>query len=180
MTLDEIIEGCKNNNQRCYTKLYNTYRPKLTSVIKQYFKDIDTVEEVLQQTFIKVYEKINKYTNTGSFQSWLVMIAKNSSIDYYRKHKEDDELTDNLYLNFNPYSEEQLNEDIKVNSNLIKECVNQLTPSYKEVFDLFVIQEYQHKEIAEILGITVGSSKSNLFKAKNKIKKMLNSKFEFN
>jgi RNA polymerase sigma factor (sigma-70 family) len=178
MTLDEIIEGCKNNNQRCYTKLYDMYRPKLLLVIKQYFKDIDTVEELLQQTFIKVYEKIDKYTNTGSFQSWLVMIAKNSSIDYYRKHKEDDELTDNL--NFNPYSEEQLNVDIEVNSNLIKEYINQLTPSYKEVFDLFVIQEYQHKEIAEMLGITVGSSKSNLFKAKNKIKKMLNSKFEFN
>jgi RNA polymerase sigma-70 factor (ECF subfamily) len=180
MTLDEIIEGCKNNNQRCYTKLYNIYKPKLTFVIKQYFKDIDTIEEVLQQTFIRICEKIGTYANTGSFEGWLVMIAKNKSIDHFRKQNVEIGLIDNVHLTFNPFSEEELNEDIEVNSNLIKECVNQLTPAYREVFDLYVIQEYQHKEIAEMLGITEGSSKSNLFKAKNKIKKILNSKFEFN
>jgi len=180
MTVDELIEGCKNNTQRCYTKLYNIYRPKLTSVIRQYFKDVDTIEEVLQQTFIKIYEKINSYTNNGSFEGWLVMIAKNKSIDYFRKHKEEVELIDNVHLTFNPYNEKQLNDDIEVNSRLIKECLNSLTPAYREVFDLYVIQEYKHKEIAEILDITEGSSKSNLFKAKNKIKKILNSKFEFN
>lgn len=180
MTLDELIDGCKNNNQRCYTKLYNIYRPKLISVIRQYFKDIDTIEEVLQQTFIKVCEKINGYTKVGSFEGWLVMIAKNNSIDYYRKHKEETELIDNIHLSFNPENERELNNDIEVNSNLIKGCLNQLPMAYKTVFDLYVIQEYQHKEIAEMLGITEGSSKSNLFKAKNKIKKILNSKFEFN
>ena len=103
MTLDELIEGCKNNNQRCYTKLYDTYRPKLTLVIRQYFKDIDTIEEVLQQTFIKVCDKIKTYTNTGSFEGWLIMIAKNNSIDYYRRQKDETELIDNIHLSFNPY-----------------------------------------------------------------------------
>jgi len=180
MTLDEIIEGCKNNNQRCHTLLYNMYKPRLSRVIRKYFTDIDTIEEVLQQSFIKIYEKIGSYTNTGSFEGWLIMITKNKSIDYLRKVNHNSELIDNIHLPFNPQEEKQLDEDIIKNSNLIKKCLNTLTPVYREVFDLYIIQEYQHKEIAEILGITVGSSKSNLFKAKNKIKKILNSKFEFN
>jgi RNA polymerase sigma factor (sigma-70 family) len=180
MTLDELIEGCKNNNQRCYTKLYNIYKPKLTSVIRQYFKDIDTIEEVLQQTFIKICDKIKSYTNTGSFEGWLIMIAKNNSIDYYRRQKDETELIDNIHLSFNPEGEIELEENIEINSKLIKGCIGQLPPAYRTVFDLHVIQEYQHKEIAEMLGITEGSSKSNLFKAKNKIRKILNSRFEFN
>lgn len=180
MTLDELINGCKNNDQLCYTKLYNIYKPKLIAIIKQYFKDSDTIEELLQQTFIKIYEKIGSYSNTGSFEGWLVMIARNNTIDYFRKHKEDYELIDNIHLGFNPHKEKEINDDVEVNSNLIKECMKQLPPAYRTVFDLYVIQEYQHKEIAEMLGITEGSSKSNLFKAKNKIKKILNSKFEFN
>ena len=180
MTLDELIEGCKNNNQRCYTKLYNTYRPKLTSVIRQYFKDIDTIEEVLQQTFIKICDKSKGYTNTGSFEGWLIMIAKNNSIDYYRRQKDETELIDTIHLSFNPEGEIELEENIEINSKLIKYCIGQLPPAYRTVFELHVIQEYQHKEIADMLGITEGSSKSNLFKAKNKIRKILNSRFEFN
>ena len=180
MTLDELIEGCKNNDQRCYTKLYNTYRPKLLLIVKRYFKDIDTIEDILQQIFIKVYEKINGYTNTGSFEGWLIRIARNYTIDNFRKYKYDSELIDNIHLTFNPYTERQLNEDNDINSTLIKECIDELTPVYKNVFNLYVIQGYPHKEIGEMLGITEGSSKSNLFKAKNKIKNILNSRFEFN
>jgi RNA polymerase sigma-70 factor (ECF subfamily) len=108
------------------------------------------------------------------------MIAKHNSIDYYRRQKEETELIENVHLSFNPEDEIELEESIEINSKLIKGCISQLPPAYKTVFNLHVIQEYQHKEIAEILGITEGSSKSNLFKAKNKIRKILNSRFEFN
>jgi len=173
MTLDELIEGCKNNNQKCYTMLYNTYRPRLFMIIRRYINDIDTVEEILQLVFIKIYEKINSYNTTGSFESWLVMITKNKSIDYVRKINNNIEIIDNLPIGVNPEEEKQINEDNIINSNLIKEYLNELTPAYREVFELYVIQDYQHKEIAEMLGIKEGTSKSNLFKAKNKIKSLL-------
>lgn len=181
MTLENIIKGCKNNDQRCYTKLYNIYKPKLLLVIKKYFKDIDTVNEVLQETFIKVYQKINNYSDTGSFENWLIIIAKNTSIDYFRKYKYNLELDDNnIHLIFNPEYEKQLEDDIDVNLNLIKESINQLTPAYKKVFNLYVMQDYKHNEISEILGISEGSSKSNFFRAKNKIKEKLNGKLQLN
>ena len=180
MTLDEIIEGCKNNNQKAYNILYDNYKIKLLNVIKKYVNDIDTAKDILQQIFIKVYHKIKTYTVNNSFEGWLILITKNTCIDYLRRYKNNMELIDNIHLTFNPYEEKQIEVDNTIKIRLIKECINYLTPVYKEVFNLYVIEGYEHKEIGMKLGINEGTSKSNLFKAKNNIRKLLNTKLEFN
>jgi RNA polymerase sigma factor (sigma-70 family) len=180
LELPKIIEGCIKNNQRCHTRLYNTYRPKLLMVIKKYIKDEDTSEELLQKSFIKIYENLEKYKFTGSFDGWISMITRNLVIDYTRRKKDvlyrSVEVIDNLHLSFNPMEEIELEEDLEKKSNTIKECISLLSPAYRDSFIMYVVENYSHKEIAEALGISVGCSKSNLFKAKNKIRKLLKTK----
>jgi len=180
LELPKIIEGCINNDQRYHTRLYNMYRPKLLRVIKKYIKDKDTSEELLQKSFIKIYENLERYKFTGSFDGWILMITRNLVIDYTRRKKDvlyrSVEVIDNLHLSFNPMEEIELEEDLEKKSNTIKECISLLSPAYKDSFIMYVVEDYSHKEIAEALGISVGCSKSNLFKAKNKIRKLLKTK----
>ena len=184
MELEEIISNCQNNNQKYYTILYNLYRTKMLRVIKKYINDLDTCEEILQESFIKMYMKINLYKTNGSFDSWLLTLTRNTTIDYIRKNKNESlilkELDENVYLPINPIEEKLHNEDLINKSNLIINSLDDLTPAYRNVFNMYVIQGYNHNEIAEILSISEGTSKSNLFRAKNKIKKILNNKFELN
>lgn len=180
MELPKIIEGCKNNNQRCSTRLYNMYRPKLLRVVKKYIKDDDTAEELLQKSFIKIYENLDRYKFTGPFEGWVSRITRNLVIDHTRRKKDvlhkSIEVIDNLHLSFNPVDENDLEEDLIDKSEAIKDCIDLLTPAYRDSFIMYVVEGYNHKEIAETLGISVGCSKSNLFKAKNKIRKLLKNK----
>jgi RNA polymerase sigma-70 factor (ECF subfamily) len=180
MEINELIEGCKLNNQLCYTKIYNIYKPKLFRLISKYIKDEDTIEELIQQTFIKFYEKINHDYNYKSLDGWFSIISRNLSIDYLRKYNKNNhyELIECYHSSHNPFEDEDINNTIHYNSGLIKKYIDELTPAIKNVFIMHVIQDYKHKEIAEMLGINEGTSKSNLFKAKIKIKKMLNQKIE--
>lgn len=180
MEINELIEGCKLNNQSCYTKIYNIYKPKLFRLISKYIKDEDTIEELIQQTFIKFYEKINSDYDYKSLDGWFSIIARNLSIDYLRKYKNNSyyELIENYHSLYNPFDDEDINNTIQYNSGLIRKYIDELTPAIKNVFIMHVIQDYKHKEIAEMLGINEGTSKSNLFKAKIKIKNVLNQKIE--
>jgi len=175
MELNDIIEGCKNNDRRSYNSLYNIYRLKLLYIIKKYIKDSDTAEEILQESFIKISEKIKLFDNVGSFEGWLKMIVKNKAIDYLRKYNNNyhSELSEDMESSCYPQEEYETNKESELNCLLIKKYLNDLTPKYRTVFDLHIIQEYSHKEIAEMMNINEGTSKSNLFKAKNKIKKLM-------
>lgn len=179
MELIELIEGCKKQDRRSYTKLYEVYRPKMLAISRKFFKDDDTIEEVIQQSFIKIFEKIDSYNDMGLFDGWVAMIVRSKAIDILRKpNLSTHEFNDSLMVS-DPQKEVQEYIDSEINVDLIKSSIEELPKAYKSAFNLYVVQNYSHIEVSNILGISAGSSKSNLFKAKNKIRKLIKNKVQF-
>ncbi len=153
----------------------------MLSVCIRYTNDRDSAEEVLQEGFIKIFDKLKAFNYEGSFEGWMRRIMSNTAIDSIRKSKKDPILTDNdddFKLGAeDPMVELEDLEFVGLKAEIAMEAINELSPAYKSVFNLYVFEEYTHKEIAEILGISEGTSKSNLSKAKLNLQKALKEKF---
>tara|TARA_R110001592_G_scaffold307299_1_gene580500 strand:+ start:25231 stop:25824 length:594 start_codon:yes stop_codon:yes gene_type:complete len=180
--IEELVIGCVKGKQKYQQMLHGHYYGLLLSICLRYTKNYDIAEEVLQLAFIKIFKNLKKYEFKGSFEGWLKRITVNTAIDFIRSKKnalvllpdefdiENVELSDDL--------EEDDNFGYQYSPQQVMEAVQMLTPAYKAVFNLYVIEEYQHKEIAEMLDINIGTSKSNLLKAKVRIRKILETKFK--
>jgi RNA polymerase sigma-70 factor (ECF subfamily) len=137
--------------------------------------------DVLQEGFLKVFNNLEKYTGVGSFEGWMRRIMVNLSIDRFRRLKHDLILLgeQNDIENWGGETEEDTddsdeNEEIyDITPEQIIDAMQQLTPAYRTVFNLYVYEDYTHQDIAEALGISVGTSKSNYAKAKKNMKKLL-------
>ena len=181
--LNELINGCLQNNRKFQEQLFKLYYGKMLAVSMQYTKDRDTAQEIVQDSFIKIFEKLNLFDNKGSLEGWIRRIVVNTAIDRIRKSKKDPFLidNDNDYMLGGTNPMEEL-EDLRLSeekSEIILEAIQQLSPAYRTVFNLYVIEDFSHKEIAEKLGISEGTSKSNYFKAKANLRKSLKNKIEF-
>jgi len=179
--LKEIIEGCLRNNRRSQEDLFKLFYGKMLSVCMRYIPDRDSAQEVLQEGFIKVFEKLGAFDYKGSFEGWIRRIIANTAIDAIRKSKKDPYLTDNdndFKLGASdPMVEQEELEFVDLKAEIAMEAIQKLSPAYRAVFNLYVLEDYSHKEIGEILGISEGTSKSNLAKAKMNLQKILSEKF---
>lgn len=171
--ISQLIEGCKKNDRTCQRKVYEMMYSKMMSVCMRYCSGKDEAHDILQDGFIKVFEKIRLYNNDGVFEGWVRRIVVNTAIDAIRKKKYEF-LTDDT----TPYQkEEDEDESDSIYSSIkpedIMSAMQQLSPMYRAVFNLYVMEGFNHQEIADELNISVGTSKSNLFKAKANMKMML-------
>lgn len=179
--LKTIISGCIRKERRAQEELFRLYYGKMLSVCMRYKADRDSAEEILQEGFIKIFDKLEAFDYKGSFEGWMRRIMANTAIDNIRKSKKNPLLTDNDE-DFRMGAEDPVVEREEVEFTTLKaemamEAINSLSPAYKAVFNLYVMEEYTHKEIAEILGISEGTSKSNLSKAKLNLQRILSEKF---
>lgn len=152
---------------------------KMMSVCMRYSRDEDTAQEVLQLSFIKVFDKLEKYDFNGSFEGWVRRIVVNTAIDHIRKSNRDpfSSSEDYLYVDEQEMDLDEGSEgDVELKAAEAMKAMQLLSPAYQAVFNLYVIENYTHKEVAEILGISEGTSKSNLAKAKKKLQEILLSK----
>lgn len=153
---------------------------KMMSVCMRYSKDTDTAQEVLQISFIKVFDKLEKYDFNGSFEGWVRRIVVNTAIDNIRKHNRDPFSTSEDYMFVDEdevHAEESFDDDVELKADMAMKAIQQLSPAYQAVFNLYVIENYSHKEVAEILNISEGTSKSNLAKAKKRLQEILQDKY---
>lgn len=161
--------------------LFENFYGKMMGVCLRYTKDNDQAQEALQQGFIKVFDKLSEFDFKGSFEGWMRRIMVNTSIDVIRKKQRGPISTDeDFILEQNRFFEAEDDADIdltKLKAKYAMEAIQELSPAYQTVFNLYVIENYTHSEIAEILDITEGSSKSNLAKAKQNLRKILKEKF---
>jgi RNA polymerase sigma-70 factor (ECF subfamily) len=167
--LDKLIKKAQKQDRVAQYKLYQKFSPKMLGVTRYYIKDLHYAEDVLQKAFCKAFLNLNKFQFKGSFEGWLRRIVVRSSIDFLRQKKSLMIQTDDFSYFENAENPLDEVEDI---SN-IQEAIDQLPEGYKAVFSLYVIEEYKHKEIAELLNIDVGTSKSQLYKARKILKKEL-------
>ena len=179
--LKEIIEGCLRNDRRSQEAIFKLFYGKMMVVCMRYTNDKDTAQEVLQEGFMKVFEKLGAFDYKGSFEGWVRRIVANTAIDSIRRSKKNPILTDNdndfKIGGENPMEEKETIELGEIKAEMAMEAIQKLSPAYRTVFNLYVLEEYSHKEIAEILGISEGTSKSNLAKAKMNLQKILNQQF---
>ena len=166
----DLIKGCIDGNRQMQELLYKKFSPKMYGVCLRYSGNVDDANDLLQEGFIKVFKNLQKFRGEGSFEGWMRRIFVNTSIEHFRKKVK-------LY-NVSEVQENTI-EDISLNildtlaeKDLIA-IVNELSPGYKTVFNIYFIEGYSHKEIADMLGITEGTSKSQLARAKGVLKKSI-------
>ena len=153
----------------------------MLSVCRRYVKDLHFAEDVMVMGFVKVFKHLPEYRFDGSFEGWMRRIMANTAIDSIRKSKKDPMLTDNdedfRLGGENPMVVQEEVDLMELKAEVALEAINSLSPAYRAVFNLYVMEDYSHKEIAEILGISEGTSKSNLSKAKANLQRVLKEKF---
>lgn len=172
---NDLIQGCIRGDRRIQRELYDRFAPKMYGVCLRYAGNAEEAEDILQEGFIKVFKKISSYRGEGSFEGWVRRIFVNTAIEYYRKK---------TYLQ--PITEHEENtvegKYLSVLDNLaekdIIKLVQQLSPGYRTVFNMYVVEGYTHKQIAELLGISEGTSKSQLSRAKQILQDMVRTYIE--
>lgn len=170
MNLDtKIITDCKKGKAYAQDKIYDLYSGAMLGICARYASNIAEAEDILQESFIKVFIKISKYdfTSVASFSAWMKKIVVNTALNYIRdnkKHKIFDEIDQNAEM----YIQEQELEEpnISISQKEILELIQNLPDGYKIVFNLFVFEKYTHQDIATELDISVNTSKTQLFKAR--------------
>ncbi len=174
--IKELVESCKREDRVAQNKLFKSYYGLMLSVCMRYIPDIDEAKDIVQDGFVKVFQNIHGFENAGSFEGWLKRIIVNTAIDSIRKSKQtfvSIDAVDYDWLEADDDSEIDWNELIFREKERVMAAIDRLPPSYKAIFCLFVIEDYSHKESAEILGISEGTCKSNLAKARIKLIKEL-------
>ena len=170
-TEQDIIVGCQKNKRLAQQKLYKKYGNVLLGICMRYLKDKYIAEEILTAGLLKVFEKIGQFENKGSFEGWLRRIMVNECLMYLRKQKKEI-----YHQDIENIAEEELVEvetETTWNSEELLEMIQKLPTGYRTVFNLYAIENYTHKEIAEILNISIGTSKSQLSKARKMLQKSL-------
>lgn len=173
----EIIDGCKNNDKLYQSTLYIKYYYTVLNVCKKYTKNLHEAEDLTQNIFLKLMNKIDTFKgkSPAQFTSWLKMLSKNSVIDSIRKRQNIYDISEHELngLNLDFIDTDAIDNFEEIMSNDIDIAISKLSPKYKKVFQLFYIQNYNHNEIADELGINVSTSKTNLLRAKLKLSKLL-------
>lgn len=159
----DLLNGCRQGDRRMQEELYRRFSPRMYAVCLRYAGNAEEAKDILQEGFIKVFKKLDSYRGDGSFEGWVRRIFVNTAIEHFRRKK---------YLQ--PVTEKEENtiegSYLSVLDNLaerdILDLIQQLSPGYRTVFNMYVVEGYTHKEIGDIMGISEGTSKSQLSRAK--------------
>lgn len=170
--LQHLIDGCKKQDRQSQKLLYQRLYGFAMKICLRCANNRYEASEVMNEGFFKAFTNIEKYDNNWPFKAWLKKIMYNASIDYYRaniKWTQMDALekADDYHLNESAVVQKLEYEDLL-------SYVQRLPPAYRIVFSLYAIDGYSHDEIAQIMGISAGTSRSNLHKARQKLQQMLN------
>ncbi len=166
----KLLEIASKNNREAQRLLFDMYAPKMLSVCRYYIKDMQHAEEVMLNGFFKVFSHLKSFRAEGSFEGWIRSIMVRECISFLRKQK---------HVEFS-FEEVDFNKDstnniqIEIDVAQIQQLIDTLPEGYKMVFIMYAIEGYKHHEIASLLNITEGTSKSQLFKARSLLQKKIN------
>ena len=167
---DELIKGCLRRDRTAQKRLYEAYSSKLYGLCYRYVKDSMEAEDVLVTAFMKVFEKIDQFKNEGSFEGWIRRIVVNEALTSLRRNRSMYLETELEQVDYDP-NYKTLHDHLEA-EDLIQ-LVNELPTGYRIVFNMYAIDGYSHKEIAEALNISENTSKSQLSRARTYLQKVL-------
>ncbi len=168
--LESVIAACLDNNSQAQRTLIGLFMGYAKSICSRYSANEQEVEEIINDGFLKVFTNLSKYDSSQPFKAWLRTIMVNTAIDFYRSNKKY-----HLQISIDDIDTPDFDDDIisQLSAAEIMGLVQKLSPTYRMVFMLYVVEGYKHKEIAAKLGIQEGTSKSNLQDARLKLQEMI-------
>lgn len=165
MIIDQLINDCKKGNTKAFEQIYRLLSPKIFAVCLKYSRNYEEAQDNLQEGFILLYEKINQFHFKGSFEGWAKRVVINFILQQYRNQGIFEIISENLA------DETEIEiDDEEVSLDFLTKIIQELPDRYRLVFNLYVMDDYSHKEIAAMLDINIGTSKSNLARAKSILK----------
>jgi len=171
MTEEALIYGCLHNDPSAQRELYNRYSPKMLSVCYRYAQNREDAEDMLQEGFIKVFTQINTFQNKGAFEGWIRRIIVHTCINFLKKYKKFNESVDLDHAGYLQVKEETI--PSLMQAKQVVECIRLLPVGYKTVLNLYAIEGYSHKEIADMLEIEESTSRSQYTRAKAMLEAIL-------
>ena len=161
MSLEQLIFKCKKNDAQAQSQLYKLFAGKLFSLCLKYSKNYAEAQDNLQDAFVTIFNKISQYNNKGSLEGWMKRITINTALQRYRSvgvfDIVNEEQIEDVYIEI---------EDDSLGMDYLLSIIQELPDRYRLVFNLYALDDYSHKEIAEMLDISTGTSKSNLVRAR--------------
>lgn len=171
-----LVASCLKGDRNSQQKFFKCFYGKMLAVCMRYADDYDDAKDIVQEGFIKVFANLKSFENQGSLEGWVRRIVVNTAIDCVRKkHFLTVDIEDSPEALKSDAVHEQEQEDeayAQMKAEIVMKLIQKLSPMYKAVFNLYVLENYSHKEISDELGISIGTSKSNLAKAKMNLKKL--------
>ncbi|NRB50435.1 MAG: sigma-70 family RNA polymerase sigma factor [Saprospiraceae bacterium] len=170
MTNSELIVACRTQDRKAQQMLFDRFSPKMMGVCRRYLKTQEDAEDVLIEAFYKVFNNLPQFKAQGSFEGWIRRIVVNECLMFLRRKHNFNltvEIDQNLDVKTTVSTQDQLEADD------ILALLERLPTGYRTVFNLYVLEGYKHREIAEILGISINTSKSQLILAKKKLQQLL-------
>ena len=168
MSLEQLISNCKKNDTKAQSQLYKLFSSKLFSVCLKYSRNYAEAEDNLQDSFMTIFKKIEQYNNRGSFEGWIKRITINTALQRYREKSVFKIVNEE---NIKDVSVEIEDDDISI--DFLLKIIQELPDRYRLVFNLYVLDGYSHKDVAKMLSITTGTSKSNLARARSILKEKI-------
>lgn len=166
--IDELIEACKANESWAQEKLFKLFGPKMLGICRRYLVSLDDAKDAMQDGFVKIFTNLHKYEGRSSFNTWITRIMMNTAIDSVKKINKVQFVSDDHY--FNDGGEEEYVEAPQLSQDQLLELIDRMPAGYKMVFNMYAIDGLGHKEIGNVLGISEGTSKSQLNRARTYLK----------
>jgi len=171
MTEEAILQGCLHNHPVAQRELYNRFSPKMLAVCYRFAHNREDAEDMLQESFIKVFSQIHTFQNKGAFEGWIRRIIVHTCINHLKKNKRFIESVDIINASAIQVREESIPSIVQAKQ--IVECIRLLPIGYRTVLNLYAIEGYSHKEIAEMLDIEESTSRSQYTRAKQMLEEIL-------
>ena len=168
LSLNQLIENCKINDSKAQSELYKLFSSKLFSICLKYSRNYAEAEDNLQDAFLTIFKKIDQFKNKGSFEGWLKRVTINTVLQQYRNQKVFDIVNENIIDD----TEIDIDEDA-ISIDYLLQIIQELPDRYRLIFNLYVLDGYSHKDIATMLDINIGTSKSNLARARQILKQTI-------
>jgi RNA polymerase sigma factor (sigma-70 family) len=167
--LEQLIQGCIRNERSAQEKLYRLFYPKMMALVKRYIDHDEQAEEVLNNGFLRAFQKVKQYTFQGSFEGWIRKIVFHAVADYVKQNAR---YSDQIIL---VEKDEMVHKDLadKLYYNQLLQLVQTLPDATRAVFNMYVMEGYSHKEISNILGISEGTSKLHLSEVRKNLKEKI-------
>jgi RNA polymerase sigma factor (sigma-70 family) len=171
--LNEILKGCRKNNRAAQGTLYQWLAPKVLGVCMRYMEQRDEAEDVMQESFVKIFTNLGSFRDEGSFEGWARRIAANTALSALRKKKV---MVFERNLNIVETIDFSEEETTTISLQEIMACLGSLPEGYRTIINLFLIEEFSHKQIAEKLNIQESTSRSQFARARQALMKLLKEK----